>query len=600
MPKISDDQLKLHFGITVSVNPVYAETVKLYQELKVHAEGIFPGRLLEKRRPSEPEEILEYRRDTYEPITKLPISKAINCYSKIRRSPDWMISFPKDTVSGRIPEEETLEQYCTENLPGFVSITNWAFDILLPQNLIDANALIAVIPLEPIVENAFCKPVPILFNSDQVMFYSEQEKYAILRSRISVNYLDALNVYQPGARYFYIDDREVIIYEQGKDGYQQTFKQPHNLGQFPVFKVRSEAYKQYDNISINRSRLHAMVPFLNKAAAGDSDLEGSKVQHLYPLFWYYQNKECKACNGTSKVPADGDGPPTICKTCDGTGKIKFSPFAHIQVDAAGLGAQSNPTPPAGYISRDVAILELQEKMVEKNNYKALAAINMQFLDQTPLAISGDAKQVDREELNNTVYNTAEDIVASVDKVIFFINEWRYGYIIPDQKARKAMMPNIPVPQNFDLLPADYLMDELSNARKNNANPFLLASLEKQIAVKKFYNDPELQNCIDLYFTLDPLPGMTADEKMTLLSNNGITQEDYILSNYMPQFIRRAVIDNNDFEKKTYDQQMDILKAYAKEKKDVTDAAAQMIQKQKQGILAEMKAAGGAAPAAAAK
>ncbi len=587
MPKISDDKLKEYFSSAGGFNPIYTDTVKLYNDLKVHAEGIFPGELIARRRPSETDEILAYREKTYEPITKLPLSKAINCYSKIRRSPDWMISFPGG-VPARIPDEETLENYCTYNLPGFVSITNWTFDILLPQNLIDANALIAVIPLENIDPNqpVFSKPVPILFNSDQVMFYSETEKYCVLRSRIRNNYLDATNAYQQGERYYYIDEVEIIIYEQGKEGYVPIFNQLNTIGKFPVFKVRSESYKQFDNVSINRSRLHAMVPFLNKAAAGDSDLEGSKIQHLYPLFWYFQNKDCKSCKGAGERPSD-DG-PVNCTSCGGSGKIKFSPYAHIQVDPAEMGKQSNPIPPAGYVTRDTAILELQEKIVEKNNYKALAAINMQFLDQSPLSISGDAKQVDREELNNTVYNTAEDLVATIDKVLYFINEWRFIYIIKEENKRKEMLPNIPVPQNFDLLPSDYLMEELAKAKTNKANPFLLASLEQEIAVKKFYNNPELSETINLYFALDPLPGISVDEKMSLVSNDAITKEDFVISSYMAQFIRRALISDKDFASKPYDDQMEVLKGYAEEKIKITDAAGQMIDKQKEQVLLEMK------------
>lgn len=594
MPKISNEKLQMYFISGGVYYPLYAESVKLYTELKVHADGIFPKTLIESRRPSESEEILKYRKDIYEPITKLPISKVVNCYSKIRRSPDWMITFPTESVSTKITEDETLEEYCTENLPGFTSITNWAFDILLPQNLIDANALIAVVPVKPIVNNEYAEPVPILFNSDQVMFYNEIEKYCILKSRVKVNFQDANNAYQSGDRFYYIDENEIAIYEQTGTGYAEVFNQINTIAQFPVFKVKSESFMQYDNMHLNRSRLHAMVPFLNKAATGDSDLDGSKIQHLYPLFWYFQNKSCNSCNGTGKTPTD-DG-AVECKACSGNGKVKFSPFAHIQVDPAGLGNQANPIPPAGYVTRDTAILELQEKSVEKNNYKALAAMNMQFLDQTPLSISGDAKQVDREELNNTVYNTAEDLVYAIDRVIYFINEWRFIYLVPDKKTRQEMLPKIPVPQNYDLLPEDYLMKEVTDARTAKVNPLLIATLEQQLAAKKFYNQPELASNIKLYFDLDPLPGMSVEEKMSLMSNQAITKEDFIISSYMASFIKRAQREDAEFDKKNYDQQMAVLVKYAKEKSAANDAAGQMIDAQKQAVLDEMKAAGQQQPA----
>jgi hypothetical protein len=588
MPKISNEKLQMYFTSSGNYYPLYVDSVKLYNDLKVHADGSFPGHLIEKQRPSESEEILVYRKDIYEAVTKLPLSKVINCYSKIRRSPDWMIKFPTDKVSAKIAEDETLEEYCSEQLPGFTSITNWAFDILLPQNLIDANAVIAVIPIKEITATEYAMPTPILFNSDQVMFYSEKDKYCILESKIIVNYQDANNHFQSGKRFYYIDDNEIAIYEQSKDGYVPVFFQVNTIKQFPVFKVKSESYRQYENMNLNRSRLHAMVPFLNKAATGDSDLDGSKIQHLYPLFWYYQNKSCNSCNGIGKVATENGH--TDCKSCAGSGKVKFSPFAHIQVDPATLGTQANPIPPAGYIQRDIAILELQEKCVEKNNYKALSAMNMQFLDQTPLSISGDAKQVDREELNNTVYNTAEDLVYTVEKVIYFINEWRYIYIVADKNKREEMLPEIPVPQNFDLLPEDYLMKEVTDARTAKVNPLLIATLEQQLAAKKFYNQPDLACNIKLYFDLDPLPGLSVDEKMSLISNQAITKEDFVISSYMASFIKRALRENADFDKMDYQPQMDVLIKYAQEKIKANDAASQMIDAQKQAVLAEMKQA----------
>lgn len=587
MPKISNDLLQTYF-LSSNRHPIYQETVHLYNSMRIHSDGEFPGEMISKRRPGENEDILEYRKRTYKAITKLPVSKVITSLSKIRRSPDWMLGFDKEAVPKKIPAEETLEFYCNNNLPGFGNITDWAFNILLKQNCIDANAVIAVIPLEPVKDNEFIKPVPIIFNADRVLEFSVEKQIAILKSKKKINYLldnGAINFNQ-GERFYYVDNFEIVIYDQDKSGFTPVFQQRHNLGIMPVFKVKGEAFIQYDNMVVNRSRLDAMIPFLDEAACEYSDLKGSKIQHLYPLFWYYQNKDCNKCGGTGKHP--GEDKPVECKECSGTGKVKFSPFAHLQIDPAEIGKQANPMPPAGYIERDTKILELQESSVDKNNFKALAAINMQFLDQTPLNISGDAKNVDREELNNFVYNFAEDLVASIDKVIYWINEWRYSYLIPDKTAREAMLPNIPVPQNFDLLPSSYLIDELTKARANNSNPFLLAKLEEDIAVKKFYNDPQLAAIIKLFFELDPIPGVTIEEKLILISNKAITQQDLILSSYMSQFIKRAIIDNPDFLTIPYDAQMKMLNKYVDEKMKTNDAAQQIIDNKKQQVMEELQ------------
>lgn len=617
MPKISDDILQQYFdGAATEPNisayymnnygnvieggtmvqtglrhSTFMETVLQYYPLKIHADGEFPTAMIVHRRPSETEEILLYRKQTYKPITKLPVSKVISSLTKIRRSPDWAINFDPESVPKKIIEEETLESYITNNIPGYGSITDWAFNILLKQNAIDANALVAVLPMEALQTNVYAKPVPLIFNSDHVLEYSEDNQMAILKSRRKIEYQLENGNFNSGHRFYYIDDKEFAVYEQSKDGYVMVSQQAHNLGKMPVFKLRGEAFKSYDNTIVNRSRLDAMIPFLDEAACEYSDLKGSKIQHLYPLFWYYQNKNCDACKGAGEIP--GQDGKTQCSHCNGTGKIKFSPYAHIQVDPPAVGQTAPPSPPAGYIQRDTEILNLQEKSVDANIFKSLSAINMQFLDQTPLNISGEAKAVDREELNNFVYNFAEDLIASIDRTIYWINEWRYGYIVPDAKERQAMLPTIPVPMNFDLLPANYLMDEITTARKNSVNPFLLATLEQQLAVKKFYNEPELAETIKLYFELDPLCGLTIDEKTTLRGNDAITEEDFVISSYMAPFIRRAMIDDPQFLKKSYDEQMAAMKKMAAEKIKINDAASQMIQQQKdrQNILNEMNGAG---------
>lgn len=587
MPKISQDLLNSYFT-TANRHPVFSDTVKLYEALRVHADGDFPKEMIEARRPSETEEILAYRRKTYKAITKLPVSKVLTSLSKIRRSPDWAIIFDEKATPAKIAKGESLQEYINGNIPGFGSITDWLFSVLLKQNAIDANAVVAVIPLKPIEVTEYCKPVPIVFNSDHVIEYSEERQFAILKSKRKVNLLleDGSTNYNAGDRFYYIDDNEVIIYDQTKDGFSPVFQQPHKLGRMPAFKVRGEAFKQYDNMVVNRSRLDAMVPFLDEAACEYSDLKGSKIQHLYPLFWFYQNKNCGTCNGTGKVT--GKEGATTCSKCDGGGKVKFSPYAHIEVTPPALGAAAIPfATPAGYVTRDTAILELQEKSVEKNNYKALAAINMQFLDQTPLNISGEAKNVDREELNNFVYNFAEDLVYSADRTNELMCDWRYIHIVPDAAERKAMLPKIPVPQNFDLLPSEYLVKEITDARTAKVNPLLIGTLEVELATKKFYNNPSLSDAIKTLFLLDPLPGITVDEKMSLISNKAITQEDFVISAYMAQFIKRAIIEDKNFCKKPYEKQMEVLKRFADEKIKANDEAQAMIDKEREVIVAEM-------------
>ena len=147
----------------------YQDAKTLYDELRIHANGETPGELLMKRRPSETEDIFTYRKEIYEPITMEPMSSIIRSLGKIRRSADYMVRYDGTTKTPAVADGETLEQYCEKNFPYHKSVTNWAFSILLKNQLIDANAVIVIAPLESEVEaNEYYQPYPVVYNSDQV------------------------------------------------------------------------------------------------------------------------------------------------------------------------------------------------------------------------------------------------------------------------------------------------------------------------------------------------------------------------------------------------------------------------------------------------
>lgn len=52
--------------------------VSQYEEMSIHTQGKKPVKLINERRPYEDEKIKEYRIKSYEPITKDPVTRAIN------------------------------------------------------------------------------------------------------------------------------------------------------------------------------------------------------------------------------------------------------------------------------------------------------------------------------------------------------------------------------------------------------------------------------------------------------------------------------------------------------------------------------------------
>jgi len=576
------DEFKLYFQGNLK-HSCYPDTVDVYDKLKVHAFGEVPERLINKRRPSESEDTMAYRKEIYVPKTKNPITKVVNSLAKIRRSPDWSINYKDAFIPASVVEEEQLQEYCENSYPGYESVTNWIFSVLLQNMCVDPNSIVAIFPKSlNIQENEYFKPVAVLFNSDATIFFEEGEEFAILKSseRSSLIDIDQANSnladYNIGGVFYVFTKTYYAKYEQVNTSldFNRTEYYEHNFGKLPVFKVPAQFWKNKGNTLLQESRLAPMIPHLDEAAREYSDLQAAKVMHMYPLMWYYTNKKCGHCGGTGKVInqnnlADG---PVKCTVCD-EGRVKFSPYAVMSVDIPQIGEQAAPTPPAGYVNRDVEIIKHQEESCKVHLYEALSGVNMQFLDQTPLNISGEAKNVDREELNNFVYSYAEDLVRVMDRIYYWINEWRYSFVIPDKKKRLEMLPRINVPENFDLLPADYLIDEITKGKTGKVNPVLIAAMEHDYAVKKFYNNPEVAEFIGMYFDLDPLPALGDDDKMLRLSNKGVAPEDYVISCNLYTFIQTALLEKKDaFRKMDYNAKMAVLRSYAQAKmKVISDA-----------------------------
>lgn len=168
--------------------PNKAECMALAKQLSVHANGEMPSEKIMSRRPSEPEEIKNYRKTIYVPKTKQAISKVIHSLEKIRRAQDWNIAYDTEAIPSDVAKDETLERYCEQNYPQFTSVTNWAFAELLKRSLIDANGIVAVIMEElPKDPSDYRKPVARFFGCEQIVEYVEDE-YIVLKSKDTTTY----------------------------------------------------------------------------------------------------------------------------------------------------------------------------------------------------------------------------------------------------------------------------------------------------------------------------------------------------------------------------------------------------------------------------
>ena len=127
-----------------------------------------------------------------------------------------------------------------------------------------------------------------------------------------------------------------------------------------------------------------------------------------------------------------------------------------------------------------------------------------------------------------------------------------------------MLPNIPVPEHFDIFSTRFIEEDTKNAKENKLNPVIINAMELNYAAKKFNSDPEVRDRLMLIFELDPFPNISEDDKQAMLQSDGISKVDYVISCNIHEFVKRAILEDETFPVKEYKEQRAKLKGYAQE------------------------------------
>lgn len=541
-----------------------------------HADGVYPQELIECRRPNEPEEVKEYRCKIWKAKTKPSFSKILNSLSKIRRSSDWSIKFPPAEDFPLIAQGESLEDYTEKSFPYFTSLTNWIFSVLLKKYLTDPNGVVLVHPLESADQLTYVRPYPEVFAAWQVIEYIEGES-AILEIAEGCMYVVGRSRKMEKGRSYYVVNKLVVErWDQinTKEEFEIVSSYVHNLNMLPAFKIGGVVCEANAHSFLYESRISGVLPDFDEALREYSDLQAAKVLHIFPERWEFTQNECTDCKGTGRRTNPTGDDIINCTTCKGRGFVAAGPYSKMLIRPGNAmeGGAAIPNPPAGYVEKDVEIVKVMELSVKQHIYDGLAAINFQFLEQVPLSQSGTAKEVDKEELNNTVHAIAEDLVAIMDKIYRLTAWYRYGTLYPSPEVLDTMVPSVAVPEHYDLLSSTFMQTEVDTAKKANLNPVITSAMEVEYAGKRFVNEPEVRDRLSLVLQLDPLPNVSEDSKMSMLSNRGITQDTYIITSNIQSFVQRAIDEDPDFSERPLKEQKAKMQAYAQEQIAAADAA----------------------------
>lgn len=570
----SYDMLKPYF-VDKQTHYYYEKAKKKCQAFEPHSEGCYPTELIEGRRPNEPLEVQEYRKKIWVPKTQPTFERVLASLGSIRRSADWSIKYPELGTFTLIREGETLEDYCEKDFPYFGSITNWIFSVALKRYLTDSNGVILIMPLEnEIDETDFLQPYPVLFDCCDVVMFNHSEN-ALLNNPLGCMYVTKKGAMEKGKSFYYVDAFAITKYNQVDAKGTMIPDKPyiHGLEMMPCFKLGGIVCETEGHNFLFKSRIAGMLPELDEALREYSDLQAAKVLHVYPEPWEFTQHECATCKGTGQrrnpLWFDGCDPATpIQVACDAgcqNGYVATGPYSKLLIrqPSAIEGGGAIPNPPKGYVIKDIAIVKLMEDSVRQHIYDGLAAINFQELAEVPLAQSGVAKTVDRDQQNNTIHAIAEDLVKIMDSTYKITAYYRYKNIYSFEEI-DTMLPSIPVPEKYDLFSITDMQNELNTAKTGKTNPVIVNAMEVDYASKRFNTDESVRDLVSLTLKLDPLPNISEDEKMARLSNKGILQETYIVSSNINEFVQRALDEDPKFAGNPLKEQKAKLLAYATE------------------------------------
>ena len=583
MPRIEFTPLELknYFGEDMKYRHCFhMKSVEMADAMLVHADGKYPCKLLDTRRPNEPLEVMEYRKSIFIPKTKPYFSKVMSSLQKIRRSSDWSIryegKFPK------IQDGETLQDYCELYYPGFTSVTNWVFSVLLKKYLTDPNGVLFVYPKEAGIEgNVYLKPTIQVIDSCHVIDYVAGD-YAVLVNPAGCVWSNRQGNF-PGKSFYVVTTERITRYDQidGRGTLSPVVDYEHGLGELPVYKIGATIADATADRVLYESRIVGIVPEFDEAIREYSDLQAAKVLHLYPERWEFTQNECMVCKGTGKrrnpqwYEGCGAAIPDTC-ACDNklchNGYVVAGPYSKMIIRQTNSieGQNPVPSPPAGFIEKDVKIIEVQGVSVDEHITNGLASINFEFIATTPLNQSGTAKEVDKDELNNTVHSIAEDLVRCMDWCYWIIAKYRYAALYTDEQIGE-MLPHIAVPEKYDILSATHLETRLKTLKDGKVNPAIINATEVEYAGKAFNNDPAIRHMVQLVLGLDPLANIPEEDKMVRLSNRGINQLTYIISSNINEFVLRAIEEDAGFVDLERMEQMKVLVAYATEQMEAENA-----------------------------
>ena len=524
----------------------YDKTVEHAEEMGVHVDGDLPEKLLNIQRPNESPEVKKYRLDIWQPVTKSGSDRVVTTLNKVLNPKMYDISFPPMNV------DDSLADYITEEYPFHRSIMKYIRETFTPKDMSDPNAAMVIIPKDfNIEETERFEPIPVINSSKTLTHFVDQVFYIF-------DIDGEVHIYTQNDIQFWRKEKQ-----NKKDVWVMYFEHVHNFGMPPVFRlggiVKGRLIPHYFE-----SFMAGVLPHWNQVINLASDLAPQYTNHMFLEKWEVTTNDCDSCKGNGRsfidVPGRENKVEISCKTCNGSGRLARSPYGIYTVNPDALTPdQALPTPPTGYISKPIEIVDKVEDRIRNETTKGFTALNLDILDKVGENQSGVAKAIDRDPMDTFILSYGFHVFEYVlPNMIMMTAAWRY----PD-KTLDAILPTISAPKSINILTADQLTSEYKDASNANVSANYLNHLESEIVNKKFVNNEDERKKNLAIISLNPYPGTSTDSLLTFQSLGQPGWKVHKSINII-SIVAKAIADNGGFLELNFQEQEKITDDISKE------------------------------------
>jgi len=542
-------------------NPIYDESVDMWQRILVHVTSKFPERLFNQKAPNETPAEWTYRKETYKSNTKQDWSKALHMVNRIWNPQNYSLKFNDDD---RFFGDDTMKAYVLKDYPRGGNLLDYFKNIVTKNKDNDPNGLLCVKPLptflldedgQPIIteeggfmfdDRELVKPVAYLYHSDVVMDFIPNQFALILSDEKSIVTEGTVKM-KVGLVFDFYDD--VAIYQVRQIGEKTDYKfevvlyYKHDLGFLPAYKLMGVPIGRDDNegYQLYKSPFFDAVDPLDVALYNYSTLQMSIVNNVYLERWEYVD-ECNAQGCIDGYLFEGEK-QVACKSCNGTGgQSKASVLGVNQIKTK--GAMINPddaiSPPSfGYVDKNPGILEFLEKNIDKTKKSAFTTLGMEITSQASSNETATARFIDRDEMFVFLMPEATQNFSLLNNVLWAIALMRYG--------TRYKGHELTTPTAFQMFTPDELTAEIARAREANLPDTYIAGLTRLIYDTRFSSlNTQSDKIIQVANYVDAVAYKTDEQINSALLNGTIAKWQSTLHTSFNAYLAQEIAEDSDF------------------------------------------------------